>query len=195
MESLSRYLNKIKPDIESLKCSVEELRKQSKKIVLTSGTFDMLHVGHERYLSLARQFGDALIVGVDSDAKVKKRKGPSRPIVEGSERVEMLSYLECVDVLFVKQVDDPQWDLIKMVQPNILIISTRSEYSEHELEVLSQYCGSVQVLESQAETSTTARIRNLLVSQVAPLQLEIDQLESKIRQVQSQLRKIIGGSS
>jgi D-glycero-beta-D-manno-heptose 1-phosphate adenylyltransferase len=78
------------------------LREQGKTVILANGAFDMLHVGHVRYLAAARALGDVLFVAVNSDASVRALKGPSRPIMPEDERVELLSHLECVDhiVLF-----------------------------------------------------------------------------------------------
>jgi D-glycero-beta-D-manno-heptose 1-phosphate adenylyltransferase len=77
-------------------------RKQGKVVVVVNGAFDLLHVGHVRYLAAARALGDVLFVAVNSDASVRALKGPTRPVLPESERVELLSHLECVDhiVLF-----------------------------------------------------------------------------------------------
>lgn len=76
-------------------------RAAGAKVVLANGAFDLLHVGHVRYLAAARALGDALVVAVNSDASVAKLKGPGRPIVPAHERVELLSHLACVDALLV----------------------------------------------------------------------------------------------
>src|SRR3989304_5889449 len=81
---------------------VEKERRDGKKIVLTQGSFDMLHIGHARYCKEAKKHGDLLIVGVDSDEKIKARKGPDRPIVPEDERLEMLTYLSSVDLVVLK---------------------------------------------------------------------------------------------
>jgi D-beta-D-heptose 7-phosphate kinase/D-beta-D-heptose 1-phosphate adenosyltransferase len=79
----------------------DALRRGGKRIVATNGCFDILHVGHIRSLKGARALGDALIVGINSDASVRKNKGPSRPIVPERERAEMLAALESVDYVFI----------------------------------------------------------------------------------------------
>lgn len=191
--TLVTYEEKVVPTLEALKKVVSEKRDQGKNIVLTSGTFDILHVGHGRYLSLAKSQGEVLVVGCDSDAKVKARKGPHRPVVHEAERAEMLSYLAAVDFIYMKPVDDKRWALIKAVLPDVLITSERSEYSPADLEELKQYCGQVVVLESQAETSTTARIRSMIVSSVAPLENKFAQLEKLTDQIRKELAKIRGG--
>lgn len=77
------------------------LRQEGAVIVLANGAFDLLHVGHVRYLAAARALGDALFVAVNSDASVARLKGPGRPVVPERERVELLSHLACVDYLVV----------------------------------------------------------------------------------------------
>jgi D-beta-D-heptose 7-phosphate kinase/D-beta-D-heptose 1-phosphate adenosyltransferase len=145
----------------NLKKKVEQLRRQGKKIVLSSGSWDMLHVGHMRYLNVAKQKGDFLIVGVDSDEKIKKRKGPERPIVHEDERMEMLSHLVSVDAIFLKKHTDKSGHLIKLVSPDILIVSESTKHSPEHLEDIKKYCKEVCILLPQAQTSTTAKIRKL----------------------------------
>jgi len=77
------------------------LRQEGRSIVLTNGVFDLLHVGHLRYLEAARALGDSLIVGVNSDASTQVLKGPSRPIVPEQERAELLAGLRCVDAVVI----------------------------------------------------------------------------------------------
>ena len=194
-DALLTYQRKRCQSLEELWRIVTDLKSQGKKIVLTSGTFDILHVGHGRYLIFARSLGDYLVVGVDSDAKVRDRKGPSRPVVDQNERVEMLSFLAAVDLLYVKPLGDPRWALIKAVKPDVLVISKRSDYSDEEIVELARYCGSIEVLESQAETSTTARIRSLIISSVAPLLNEFEQVEKLILSMRGKLEEITGGQS
>lgn len=154
--SKGRYVQ----DEERLKEIVRALRALGAKIVLTNGTFDFIHIGHFLYLEKARQYGDILIVGVDSDLKVKERKGPDRPIVSEDERVKMLTHVRHVDVVALKQHDAPKWALIKLVQPDVLI-ATKETYNEKQLEQLKEYCKEVIVLDAQATTSTTAKLRRL----------------------------------
>jgi len=145
----------------SLQKKVDTLRKEGKKIVLSSGSWDMLHVGHMRYLNTAKQKGDFLIVGVDSDKKIKKRKGPDRPIVSEEERIEMLSHLASVDAIFLKKHTDESGYLIKLVSPDVLIVSESTKHSPEHLDGIKEYCKEVCVLLPQAQTSTTAKIRKL----------------------------------
>ena len=93
---------------------------RGQKIVFTNGCFDILHVGHKRYLEEAKTLGDILVVGVNSDASVKRLKGPDRPVNSEKDRVELLTALDCVDYVIVFE-DDTPYDLIKRVQPDILV--------------------------------------------------------------------------
>ena len=99
---------------------VERSRQAGKKIVFTNGVFDLLHPGHLRYLEQARELGDVLIVGVNSDRSVRTNKGPGRPITPDAERVEILEALACVDAVVVFDEDTPH-SIISAVQPDILV--------------------------------------------------------------------------
>ena len=106
--------------LEQARRFVEELRAAGKVIVFTNGVFDLLHVGHLRYLAQARRLGDALLVGVNSDRSVRLIKGPDRPIVAESERAEVLEALACVDAVVIFDADTPA-GLIDALQPDILV--------------------------------------------------------------------------
>jgi rfaE bifunctional protein nucleotidyltransferase chain/domain len=96
-------------------------RADGKRIVFTNGCFDLLHIGHTRYLQAARDLGDLLVVGVNSDASVRSlNKGPGRPIVPESERAEVLAALGCVDYVVLFPEADPG-ALIRAVQPDVLV--------------------------------------------------------------------------
>ena len=97
-----------------------DLHAQGKRIVFTNGVFDLLHPGHVRYLQAARNEGDALIVGVNSDRSVRAYKGPSRPIIPESERAELLAALACVEAVVVFDEDTPA-EIIRRVQPDVLV--------------------------------------------------------------------------
>ncbi|HEX4639115.1 MAG TPA: D-glycero-beta-D-manno-heptose 1-phosphate adenylyltransferase [Chthoniobacterales bacterium] len=87
--------------LENLPEQVKRLRAERKKIVATNGCFDLLHVGHVRYLNAARALGDVLIVGINGDASVRALKGNARPINKAEDRAEVLAALECVDVVVI----------------------------------------------------------------------------------------------
>lgn len=101
---------------------VENFRQNNinKKIVFTNGCFDILHVGHKRYLQQAAALGDILIVGVNSDASVRRLKGPSRPINPEQDRAEMLCAMGFIDYVVIFDEDTP-YELIKNIQPDVLV--------------------------------------------------------------------------
>ena len=152
------------PEYERLGELVVYWKKLGLRIVLTSGTFDLFHVGHAQYLEKAKALGDVLIIGVDSDEKVKKRKGPTRPIVPEGERVRILSHCRHADVITIKSGDDPSNYLIKTVVPDILVVSESTKHQAAEVGEKSKYCGKVVLLEPQASTSTSAKIRLMQIT-------------------------------
>lgn len=142
---------------------LESLRKEEKKIVLTSGTFDLLHIGHAEYLKKAKDQGGVLFVGLDSDKKTRKRKGPQRPIVPESERAGIISYLTSVDFIVLKEIKDKSMHLIKLINPDVLVISETTGHSQEKINKMNEFCGKIYTLEAQSTTSTTARIRMLFI--------------------------------
>ncbi len=151
-------------DSKGLAKKIKELRKAGKKVVLSSGSWDMLHVGHMRYLKAAKAKCDFLVVGVDSDKKIKKRKGPDRPVVPEDERLEMLSHLEFVDVVYLKEHTHKSGNLIKIVSPDVLIVSESTRHDPKHLAEIRKYCKEVSILPPQAKTSTTAKIRMMHIN-------------------------------
>jgi D-glycero-beta-D-manno-heptose 1-phosphate adenylyltransferase len=147
-------------DYTALVPLVDSYRSTGKTIVLTQGSFDMVHIGHARYLAEAKKHGDVLFVGVDSDDKIRHRKGPDRPIVPQEERLEMLTYLKSVDHVVLKELNQPKWELIKLIRPDVLI-ATKETYTSKQLKELEKFCGKVVVLEPMATTSTSAKIRRV----------------------------------
>jgi rfaE bifunctional protein nucleotidyltransferase chain/domain len=95
-------------------------RAAGQTIVFTNGVFDLLHPGHVRYLAVARSLGDALIVGVNGDASVRRNKGPARPITPEHERAEMLAALASVDAVVIFDEDTPA-EIVTALQPDILV--------------------------------------------------------------------------
>ncbi len=98
--------------------TVENLKKENKKIVFTNGCFDILHIGHVRYLKKSAQFGDILIIGLNSDGSVKRLKGETRPINNEQDRAELLSELGFVDYVVIFDEDTPE-KLLDEIKPNI----------------------------------------------------------------------------
>lgn len=107
-------------DAEALAAFVRAARAAGKRIVFTNGTFDILHPGHVRYLQAARRHGDLLIVGLNSDASVRRYKDPARPINPEAERAEVLEALACVDAVSIFDEDTPA-EIIRRVQPDVLV--------------------------------------------------------------------------
>lgn len=97
---------------------VKNLKQENKKIVTTNGCFDILHVGHVRYLQKAKELGDILIVGVNTDSSVKKLKGPTRPINNENDRAEVLAALGCVDFTVLFSEDTPV-KLLSEIKPDV----------------------------------------------------------------------------
>src|SRR3989344_9349888 len=138
-------------DYHKIKSLIEHCKYLGMRIVLTQGSFDMIHVGHGRYLREAKKHGDLLVLGVDSDEKIKHRKGPERPVVPQEERIEMLTHLRYVDLVFLKELDDPKWSLIKAICPHVLI-ATKETYNKTQLKALKKFCQKVVVLERMGPT-------------------------------------------
>ena len=99
---------------------VQTARRAGRRVVFTNGVFDILHPGHIRYLRQARDLGDALIVGLNGDASVRRNKGPDRPINSQDERAEILAALEPVDGVVIFDEDTPD-EIIKAIQPDVLV--------------------------------------------------------------------------
>ena len=147
------------PDHQKLEELVGYWKKLGLRIVLTSGTFDLFHIGHAQYLEKAKELGDILIVGVDSDAKVRDRKGPDRPVVPENERVLIVSHCRHADVITLKGANDGSNHLIRLVQPDVLVVSKSTKHKDTAVDEKAELCGEIIVLEPQSETSTSAKLR------------------------------------
>lgn len=145
----------------NIESAFKVIRNEGKKVVFTNGCFDLLHVGHVRYLNSAKKLGDILVVGLNSDQSVKKLKGPSRPIQNENDRAEILASLGSVDYVIVFDEETPL-ELIHQVKPDIL---TKGGDYKIETIVGSDYVlargGKVQPLEFVDGKSTS-----LLVSKM-----------------------------
>ena len=106
--------------LEALQEKLQPLRGKGHRIVFTNGCFDILHVGHVRYLTAARQEGDLLILGLNSDRSVATIKGPQRPIVPEDQRAEVLAGLWCIDFITLFDEPDP-FNLIRALRPDVLV--------------------------------------------------------------------------
>lgn len=152
------------PDFKELASVVACLKKEGKTIVLSSGVYDMIHNGHGRYLELAKQQGDILIVGVDSDALTKDRKGPSRPIVPEGERIEMLLHLRHVDLVTIYNPGSDNFECIEHIKPDVIVISeTTKDIKQPMLDQIEKYNIKKVILPAQSEVTSTGRIRQLII--------------------------------
>lgn len=172
-DPVKKLTNKIVLNYDKLTKVTEALRELGHKIVLTIGSWDLLHIGHVRYLIKAKGYGDILVVGVDSDRAIKLYKGPLRPIVPQDERIEMVSYQTCVD--YVTSIDDVnekgswQYELIKRIQPDVFI-AVEDSYSQEQRKDIEQFCSQLIVLPRQAEnTSTSKMIQETLKKHIAEM--------------------------
>ena len=151
---------------------VGALRTLGLKVVLTSGSFDIIHEGHSMYLEAARRFGDFLIVGLDSDHKISDRKGPRRPAVPELERLRMVTHQRGVGLVTLKQLHHPRWNLIKVVRPDVLVATADTYDAGQIAELEARYCGRVEVLERMATVSTSARLRRIQLGLPEPSELD-----------------------
>ncbi len=134
---------------------VEKFKKDGKKVVFTNGCFDILHVGHLRYLTEAKEQGEILFVGVNSDESVRRLKGPTRPINSELDRAEMLAGLKPVDYVVVFTEDTPV-ELISELKPSIHVKG--GDYKKEDLpetEVVEKNGGEVRILGLVEGKSTT----------------------------------------
>jgi rfaE bifunctional protein nucleotidyltransferase chain/domain len=158
----SNFEQRFVEDYAKIEETVNALRTLGFKVVLTSGSFDILHEGHSMYLEAARQFGDFLIVGLDSDEKIRSRKGENRPVVPQMERLRMVTHQRGVGLVTLKYTDHPKWALIKAVRPDVLVATEETYTPEAIKELEASYCGRVEVLGRMATVSTSARLREVI---------------------------------
>ena len=141
---------------------LKNLRKSGKQIVFTNGCFDILHVGHVRYLAAARSEGDVLVVGLNSDASVKSIKPDNRPIVRQTQRAEVLAGLASVDFITIFDESDPMV-LIRAIKPDILVKG--ADWQEKEIvgaDVVKAYGGKVVRVDVVPGISTSQIIRRII---------------------------------
>jgi len=147
---------------EDLRRVVEVFKREGKRIVFTNGCFDLLHVGHVRYLEKAKTLGDILVVGVNSDRSVKELKGPLRPLLPQEERMEILSGLGCVN--YVTLFDEPTpLALITALTPHVLVKG--GDWSKETIvgrDVVEGSGGEVVVIPFVEGSSTTRLIETIL---------------------------------
>ncbi|HXK62035.1 MAG TPA: adenylyltransferase/cytidyltransferase family protein [Acidobacteriota bacterium] len=147
--------------LPELKRIAEEARKAGRTVVFANGCFDLIHVGHIRYLQAAREMGDILILAVNGDSSVQELKGPGRPLMPELERAEILAALQCVDylVLFNDQTADR---LLREIRPDIHAKGT--DYSEEtvpERETVLGYGGRIAIVGDAKEHSTRDYLKRI----------------------------------
>ena len=152
-------------EVTALKERLERLKSSGSKIVLANGHFDVLHVGHLRYLADAKQQGDILVVAINDDDSVTRLKGAGRPIVPAPERAELLAALAPVDFVVIFEGDSPA-PLLADLRPDVHCKGTDYGTPERvpEFEVVNAYGGRTALVGDPKDHSTTdliARIRNL----------------------------------
>jgi rfaE bifunctional protein nucleotidyltransferase chain/domain len=139
------------------------LRRQKQIVVFTNGVFDLLHVGHVRYLQAARRLGDVLFVGLNSDASTRALKGPARPLIEQAERAEVLCALSCVDWVII--FDEPTAEsVVENLQPDVY--AKGGDYADGkplpEAPLMVRSGGRVVILPYTSGHSTTCILNRIL---------------------------------
>ncbi|KAF0157093.1 MAG: D-beta-D-heptose 7-phosphate kinase / D-beta-D-heptose 1-phosphate adenosyltransferase [Syntrophaceae bacterium] len=140
---------------EILKDKLEALRQEGKKIAFTNGCFDILHVGHVRYLKEAKKTADILVLALNSDSSVRAIKGEKRPLVSETERAEVLAALECIDFVTIFTELTPL-EIICYLKPDILIKG--GDWPEDKVvgrDEIKQWGGYVTIIPEVAGKSTT----------------------------------------
>lgn len=153
--------SKIIYSYEELAEKIKACRVLGARVVTTIGSWDMLHIGHVRYLIEASRFGGVLVVGVDSDVTINRYKGPHRPVIPQNERLEMVSYLSCVDfvtlITDVNRAGSWQYGLLDAVRSD-MFVAVEDSYPEEQQRDIRQRVGSLIVLPRQAENTSTTSI-------------------------------------
>ncbi|MDD4737484.1 MAG: D-glycero-beta-D-manno-heptose 1-phosphate adenylyltransferase, partial [Kiritimatiellae bacterium] len=138
-----------------------ERRAAGELIAFTNGCFDNLHLGHVDYLTWARQQGDLLVVGLNSDASVRRSKGDARPIVPEQERASVLAALECVDYVVIFDEDEPA-TLVGELLPNVLVKGEDWAHYVSGREIVEQHGGRVALAKLVEGKSTTDIIEKII---------------------------------
>ena len=147
---------------EALMNEREHLHRAGKKLVFTNGVFDILHVGHVRYLAQARELGDALVVAINSDASVRELKGEGRPLVSQNDRAEVLSALSSVDYVTVFDDNSPR-SLIAKLLPDVLVkggdYALDQIHGREEVEAAGGRVVSLQFVEGSSTSQIIERMK------------------------------------
>ena len=158
-DSISKLVN-----ASILKSLLAGERQRGRKIVFTNGCFDLLHVGHVKYLQSARQLGDLLVLGLNSDNSIRRLKGESRPLINQDERAHILAALDCIDYVVIFDEDTPEL-LIEELKPDILVKG--GDYTPDGVvgrDIVESYGGRVEIIQFVDGKSTTNIINKILES-------------------------------
>jgi D-beta-D-heptose 7-phosphate kinase/D-beta-D-heptose 1-phosphate adenosyltransferase len=142
----------------------DRLHAEGRKLVFTNGCFDILHPGHVEYLAFARQQGDALLVGLNSDASVRRNKGPLRPIVSQDDRARVLAALEAVDYVVLFDEDEPA-PLIENILPDVLVKGEDWSHYVSGRDIVERHGGRIvlaRLVPGRSTTDIIGRIRQTL---------------------------------
>lgn len=149
--------------LDALAPKANELRAGGRRLVATNGCFDLLHVGHVRYLQAARRLGDALVVGINGDASVRALKGDSRPLNGESDRAEVLAALECVDFVTIFP-DVRATEFLKRAQPAVYVkggdYKAETLHSD-ERSALEQMGSEIRIIPFESGYSTSGLIERM----------------------------------
>jgi len=140
---------------------IERLKSERKKVVFTNGVFDIVHRGHVEYLTKAKALGDVLLVGMNTDASVRRLKGPERPVVSQDDRAFVLAALQIVDYVCLFDEDTP-YNLIKAVVPDVLVKG--SDWPIDDIvgkDIVEAAGGKVQTIDYVPNHSTTNLIQKI----------------------------------
>ena len=179
IKNSANFSDRFVPDHTDLVALVEELRSMGCVIGFTTGVWDLFHIGHPEYIqlgkeSVAKLYPEAdhiiMIVGVDTDEFTRQRKGPKRPIVPQDERVRVLGHVRAVDVITLQYEAD---QLFMLIKHHVRVIS-ESTADLPGLSRIQSRCEHVVNLPPQAETSTTARVRQLTLEGAANVLLRVE---------------------
>ena len=157
-----RFLPRVlSPD--EMRAERDRLHAEGRTLVFTNGCFDILHRGHADYLAFARSQGDALVVGLNSDASVRRAKGPTRPVNPEGDRAFVLGSLRAVDFVVIFDEDEPR-DLIAKILPDILVKGKDWAHYVSGRDIVEAHGGRVVLAEMVEGRSTTATLERLRAS-------------------------------
>lgn len=173
---------------EKLQQRIDKAKSEGRSVGLVQGSWDLFHLGHLRYILKARNLCDFLIIAMDSDEKIRKRKGNGRPIIPEKERYDFLNMLGVADAVVIKQLGEPKWGLIKKVRPDVLV-AIKENYTDEQIEALGEYCGKVAILPRQSPSSTSDKIRKITI---ASQRNRIKDLDEKVNLAIEKFKERIG---